>query len=144
MDEQNKKYRFLRDQHNFDDMPGACHHYVWGAMVLAIITCCTSKEVNSTYPDLQQDIKQLQDHISATPNVLRLEDVVHVCRADSAHQQDTAYITISVAPELHAMEIAALRLLRQLGATLLHGSPPKGPQERKVEAALKRAGALSA
>eukprot|EP00972_Heterocapsa_arctica_P053794 7923113-Heterocapsa_arctica.AAC.1 len=101
-------------------------------------------QLDLQYPDLQQDIKQLQDHISATPNVSQLQDVVFVCRVDSAHQQGTAKLIISVAPELRTMEIAARRLLRQLGATLLRGFPPKGPQERKVEVAFKRAGALSA
>eukprot|EP00972_Heterocapsa_arctica_P064305 9490269-Heterocapsa_arctica.AAC.1 len=75
MDEQNQKYRFQRVQYNFDDMPGACYHYVWGAMILAIITCCTSQDFNSTYPDLQQDVKQLQDHFPVTPNASQLEDV---------------------------------------------------------------------
>eukprot|EP00972_Heterocapsa_arctica_P092488 13641328-Heterocapsa_arctica.AAC.1 len=80
MDEQNKKYRFLRDQRNFDDMPGASHHYVWGAMVLAIVTCCTTSDFSTAHPGQQQDIKLLQYHVSATPDVSQLEDVVFVCR----------------------------------------------------------------
>eukprot|EP00972_Heterocapsa_arctica_P008788 1288872-Heterocapsa_arctica.AAC.1 len=53
-------------------------------------------------------------------------------------------ISLGLSPHLDTVLVATLQLLALDSGEVKHGLPPRGPTARKVEAALRRAGAYSA
>eukprot|EP00972_Heterocapsa_arctica_P097750 14422382-Heterocapsa_arctica.AAC.1 len=91
----------------------------------------------------QQDLQHLKEYADSIASPNELQDLVHICRISTAHQEGLSKISLSLSPHMHSVTPAVLRLFAQEGAQIMHGAPPRGPIERQVEGTLRRLNAFA-
>eukprot|EP00972_Heterocapsa_arctica_P040031 5897426-Heterocapsa_arctica.AAC.1 len=63
---------------------GAPHHHVWATMILEMVKFFTALKLPLSR---QQDLHHLKEYAESIASPKDLEDLVHVCRMCSAHQE---------------------------------------------------------
>ena len=123
-------------------MPGAPHHHVWGALILALLQAPAPANAASASQEnmnvCKADMLILSQHATAVASAQQLQDIVHVCRVSRAYKENTSKVQISVDHELTPVLACVLRQCLAQGAQLMHGPPPPSSMQRELTTELKR------
>ena len=123
-------------------LPGAPHHNVWGALILALLQApAPANAASASQEDMnvyKADMPILNQHATAVVSAQQLQDVVHVCRVGRAYKESTSKVQVSVDHELTPVLARVLRQCLTQGAQLMHGPPPPSSMQRELPTELER------
>jgi hypothetical protein len=120
----------------------APHVFAWRACLQAVLAALIEKK-KVLSKIILQDLDLLQKHCEDDKECsVELEQNVITCWAGTAHAAGTGKLVLETSLSYQHILAAMLRSIAFLGGTVKYGTPPRGPLERAVQSALRKAGAI--